>query len=71
MPGTVTNSQLECSGQSERQGLDPQRVAEILDQCLMTDLEYSQGPEFWGRLEDPLPAMELAADDDEMIGATP
>ncbi len=46
-------------------GLDPLRVSEILDRCLLTDLEFVQGPEFWAGFEDPLPPIELEVEDDE------
>jgi G3E family GTPase len=35
--------------------MDQQRIIEILDECLLTDLEYVQGPEYWSSFEDPLP----------------
>ncbi|QDS88113.1 Putative metal chaperone YciC [Rosistilla ulvae] len=37
----------------------PQRIANILDACLLTDLEFTQGPELWANFEDPLPGIEL------------
>ncbi|OYP38947.1 zinc metallochaperone GTPase ZigA [Rhodopirellula sp. MGV] len=46
-------------------GMEPTRVTEILDSCLLTDLEYVQGPELWSNFEDPLPAIEFASEDDE------
>lgn len=39
--------------------MDPERIIDILDGCLLTDLEYVQGPEYWSRFEDPLPAIEI------------
>lgn len=50
------------------QGLDQQHMEAILDRCLVTELEYVQGPGVWGEFEDPLPAIELEVDDD-MVGA--
>ena len=45
------------------QGLDQQRVEEILDSCLLTDLEFLQGPSLWSNLEDPLPLIEIEAEE--------
>ncbi|WP_417747551.1 GTP-binding protein [Rosistilla oblonga] len=39
--------------------MDPQRITNILDGCLLTDLEFTQGPELWANFEDPLPGIEL------------
>ncbi len=39
--------------------MDQDRITEILDQCLLTDLEYVQGPEYWGNFEDTFPPIEL------------
>ena len=47
------------------QDLDQQRVEGILDRCLVTDLEFSQGPEAWALFEDPLPAIEIETDESE------
>lgn len=40
------------------QELNQQRVEKILDCCLLTDLEFVQGPAAWSNLEDPLPPIE-------------
>ena len=45
--------------------MDQSRVAAILDRCLLTDLEFVQGAEFWTTLEDPLPPIELEVEEDE------
>ena len=50
------------------QGLEQSRIESILDGCLVTDSEYEQGPDAWIDFDDPLPAIELEADDD-MLGA--
>lgn len=42
------------------QGLDQERIEGILDSCLLTDLEFVQGPDAWAELEDPLPKIEVA-----------
>ena len=47
--------------------MDQQRITEILDDCLLTDLEYVQGPGLWASLEDPLPAIELETSE-EFVG---
>ena len=49
------------------QGLDQPRIESILDCCLVTKSEYAEGPDVWSDFDDPLPAIELEADDD-MIG---
>jgi G3E family GTPase len=46
------------------QGLDRQQVASVLDDCLLTDLEFVQGPNCWALMEDPLPPIELEVEDD-------
>ena len=50
------------------QGLDQMRIESILDACLVTGLEYAEGPDAWGDFDDPLPAIDLEADND-MSGA--
>lgn len=45
------------------QGLDQQRIEQILDRCLLTDLEFAKGPEFWSDLEDPLPPLEFETEE--------
>ena len=45
------------------QELDQQRIENILDSCLLTDLEFVQGPGAWSDLEDPLPLIETEAED--------
>lgn len=51
------------------QGLEQQRIEGILDRCLLTDKEYSEGPEAWALFEDPLPAIELETDDESSVEA--
>jgi len=46
--------------------MDESSIREILDSCLLTDLEFLQGPEFWDGFEDPFPAIELQADEAEL-----
>ena len=41
------------------QRLDQERIEGILDGCLLTDLEFVQGPDAWSELEDPLPKTEV------------
>jgi len=36
-----------------------QNVEAILDGCLLTDLEFIQGPTVWSMMEDPLPLIEI------------
>jgi G3E family GTPase len=44
--------------------MDENSIREILDSCLLTDLEFVQGPESWQSFEDPFPAVELEAEID-------
>ena len=48
-------------------GMDEERVTSILDECLVTDLEFSQGPEVWAEFVDPLPPIELQMEDDDSL----
>ncbi|MEP3477743.1 MAG: zinc metallochaperone GTPase ZigA [Fuerstiella sp.] len=41
------------------QEMDQKRIEQILDRCLLTDLEYVQGHESWAGLNDPLPQAEV------------
>ncbi len=43
--------------------MDEQNIRRILESCLLTDLEFVQGPAYWANLEDPLPPIELVADE--------
>ena len=45
------------------QGLEQQRIEEILDSCLLTDTEFSQGGSVWAEFEDPLPPIELETEE--------
>lgn len=45
------------------QGLNQERVEGILDDCLLTDLEFVQGPAAWSNLEDPLPPIEIESEE--------
>ncbi|MCC9655192.1 zinc metallochaperone GTPase ZigA [Rhodopirellula halodulae] len=49
------------------QGLDQQRIVDILDRCLLTDLEFTQGPDAWANYEDPLPAIEMETGEEETV----
>jgi G3E family GTPase len=46
--------------------MDEQRVRAILDACLLTDLEFVQGPDYWKDLVDPLPPIELEQPEDDL-----
>ncbi|WP_040769880.1 zinc metallochaperone GTPase ZigA [Novipirellula maiorica] len=50
--------------------MDRERITEILDACLLTDLEYVLGPKDWARFEDPLPPIELGTSDEDVVAAT-
>jgi G3E family GTPase len=45
------------------QDLDQDHLESLLDQCLLTDREFSEGPENWAKLEDPFPPIELETED--------
>jgi len=45
------------------QGLDQQHIEGILDRCLLTDLEFVQGPGAWSDYEDPLPPIEYETEE--------
>lgn len=45
------------------QGLEQRSVEDALDRCLVTDLEFVQGPRAWLSFDDPLPQVELEADE--------
>ncbi len=47
--------------------MDEFRVHEILESCLVTDLEFVQGPGFWEQLADPFP--EISLEDEEELQA--
>lgn len=46
-------------------GMDQDRLVQSLDQCLLTDAEFAQGPEGWASFDDPFPEIELELDEDE------
>ena len=48
-------------------GMDQARITETLDRCLVTDLEFTQGPEVWARFDDPFPPIELEIEDQESM----
>ena len=45
------------------QGLQQDRIADMLDQCLLTNSEFLDGPGAWSNFEDPLPPIELETED--------
>ena len=45
------------------QDLDQKRVEKILDTCLLADQEFEAGPDAWSELEDPLPPIEIEAEE--------
>jgi hypothetical protein len=45
--------------------MDQDRLVQSLDQCLLTDAEFAQGPEGWASFDDPFPVIELELDEDE------
>jgi G3E family GTPase len=44
--------------------MDEPAIREILESCLVTDLEFVQGPELWEQLADPFPAVELRGEEE-------
>ncbi len=45
------------------QGLDQQTVERYLDSCLLTDLEFAQGPGAWANFDDPFPPIEVETEE--------
>ncbi|MEM8734039.1 MAG: GTP-binding protein [Planctomycetota bacterium] len=45
------------------QQIEQQKIEEALDRCLLTDMEYVQGPEVWADFDDPFPLVELEPED--------
>jgi len=45
--------------------IDEENIRQLLDACLLTDLEYVQGPDAWASHADPFPPVELG-DPNEM-----
>ncbi len=45
------------------QKLEQDRVEKFLDRCLLTDLEFSESPGAWVNLQDPMPPIELLAEE--------
>lgn len=45
------------------QGLDQQTVERYLDSCLLTDLEFAQGPDAWANFDDPFPPIEVETEE--------
>ncbi len=46
--------------------MDEARIRQILETCLLPDLEFVQGPGFWERLSDPFPSIELQGNEGEV-----
>jgi G3E family GTPase len=46
--------------------MDESAIRDILESCLLTDLELVQGPEYWEKFPDPFPAIELQGDEEGM-----
>ena len=45
--------------------MDKARIIESLDQCILTDGEFSHGPDIWSSFEDPFPKVELQFEEEE------
>jgi len=45
------------------QSLEQKHIEEGLDQCLVTEEEYQQGPDAWARFHDPLPPIEIETEE--------
>lgn len=43
--------------------MDELAIREQLDACLVTDMEFVQGPELWEQFADPMPAVETGEED--------
>ncbi len=44
--------------------MDEAAIRNILERCLLTNLEFVQGPDFWEQFRDPFPAIELQSDEE-------
>ena len=44
--------------------IDEPNIRSLLDSCLLTDLEYVQGPDVWVSYEDPYPPIEFDDEDE-------
>jgi G3E family GTPase len=44
--------------------MDESAIREILESCLLMDLELVQGPEYWEQLPDPFPAIGMQGDEE-------
>ena len=51
-------------GQRLRDACGGVPIREILESCLLMDLELVQGPEYWEQLTDPFPAIEMQGDEE-------
>ncbi|MEM6365188.1 MAG: GTP-binding protein [Planctomycetota bacterium] len=47
--------------------MSQEKIINALDDCILTDAEYSHGPAFWSKFEDPFPMVELEFEDDESL----
>ncbi len=45
------------------QSLDQEELESKLDSCLLTDLEFAQGPDAWSKMEDDFPPIELETEE--------
>lgn len=48
-------------------GIDQDRITKVLDQCLLADSEFEQGPDVWAGYDDPFPPIELGMEDEESM----
>lgn len=49
-------------------GIDQDQITKVLDQCLLADSEFEQGPDVWAEYDDPFPPIELGMEDEESMG---
>ncbi|MEM6692534.1 MAG: GTP-binding protein, partial [Planctomycetota bacterium] len=47
--------------------MDQAKITETLDQCLLSDAEFSHGPDVWSGFADPFPSVELQFEDDDSM----
>ena len=45
--------------------LSKDNMYSVLDSCLLTDTEFTEGAEAWQAYPDPFPVVEMAPEDDE------
>lgn len=45
--------------------MEESSIRKILENCLLTDIEFAEGPDYWAQLSDPFPAIEADESEEE------